>query len=80
MQRQGSTEEPPARGPKEIRWTKGLGSVGVQGEAGAGRLGPECWSKSKLSLISNRCSRSRAATQSALYCGTPLLVALSTVG
>ena len=55
VQRQGSTEEPPAWGPEQIQWRKGLGSAGVQGEDGARRLGPECWSKSKFSLISNRC-------------------------
>ena len=51
------------RGPRETPRGKGIGSVGFQGEAGAGMLGPDCWSKSRFSLISNRCSQSRGVTQ-----------------
>lgn len=40
----------PCLSPEEIQQRKGLGSVRVQGDAGARRLGPECWSKSKFSL------------------------------
>lgn len=68
------------RGPRETPHAKGLGSVGFQGEAGAGMLGPDCWSKCRFSLTSNRCSQSRGVTQSALYFGTLLLAALPTTG
>lgn len=65
----------PCLSPEEIQRRKGLGSLRVQGDAGARRLGPECWSKSKFSL-----SQSREVTSSVLYFGILLLVALPTVG